>query len=118
MGKASQRKQKARLVLQTLTSNEFSEHIHRTLMGMPEKTYQPLMEKLLSNIRAGVSDKWVGMVVEDTEFRIGYEASGNCYTMAIINEVGHCYNFSPDKPIYENCIPTPATKFTPFTRTE
>jgi hypothetical protein len=114
MGKASQRKQKARLIIHTLTSNEFSEHINKSLMGMPKKIYQPLVEKLLTNIRAGVSDKWAGIIVGDIEYRIGYEANGNCYTMVILDEVGHCYNFYPENPNYETCIPTPPTKLSLF----
>lgn len=38
------------------------------------------------------------------EIRIGYESNGNCYTMLIVDGVGHCYDFSNGNACTERTV--------------
>ncbi|KAB8315392.1 hypothetical protein SD81_032300 [Tolypothrix campylonemoides VB511288] len=58
MGKARQRKQQIRKIIETLSSAEFQAHIQKTLMGIPPRFYQPLIADLIHNAREGVTNKW------------------------------------------------------------
>ena len=94
MKKARQRKQNKAQIIKILMSAEFKTYAQQTLLDMPLELVEEIVSKLVQHVRQGMADKWVGIIINSRQFRIGYESDGNCYTMLVFNKVGYYYNFS------------------------
>ncbi len=113
MGKARQRKQNKAQIVETLTSAKFQAHIQKTLMNVPLELVELLIRKSRHDFYQGVTEKWVGIMTNAVEIRIGYERNGNCYTMLILNGVSHCYDFSKENTCTPmRLIPSPPSQIT------
>ena len=119
MGEARRRKQldpnygasRIEALIKTLSSNEFKEHISRTLRGMPSDVYEFQIARLVSCVRQGLRNKWLGITFPGIEYRIGYENGKSCYTMIAENGIGKCFNYGGSAEIIIAAFPD---NFTPY----
>lgn len=121
MGEAKRRKQldpnygkakkqiKSEILIKTLSSEDFHQHIKKTLWGMTPNIYEPIITKLINSVKQGLHDKWLGLNFVDVEFRVGYENGEDCYTMIIQDGVAQCFNYGKESQFV---IPTSPDKLT------
>ena len=94
MGKTRQRKQNKAQIIEILMSAEFKTYAQQTLLDMPLELVEEIVSKLVQRVRQGMADRWVGIIINSRQFRIGYESDGNCYTVLIFNGISLYHNFS------------------------